>query len=77
MFPQVKILTTFSGEKIINKLNKDEKELRKYNGNYFCVWKYQTQINKSLQVHKGPSNFLTGGIFLAGLFLLNNKEFIL
>ena len=67
----------FSGEKIVDKLNKEEKELRKYNGNYFCVWKYGTQITKSLQVQKGPSNFLTGGIFLAGLFLLNNKEFIL
>ena len=68
---------SFSGEKIVDKLNKEEKELRKYNGNYFCVWKYGTQITKSLQVQKGPSNFLTGGIFLAGLFLLNNKEFIL
>lgn len=67
----------FSGEKIIDKLNKEEKSLRKYNGNYFCVWKYETHTNKSLQVHNGSSNFLTGGIFLAGLFLLNNKEFIL
>ena len=34
----------FSGEKIVNKLNKEEKELRKYNGNYLCL-KYEHSNN--------------------------------
>ena len=59
----------FSGEKIINKLNKDEKELRKYNGNYFCVWKYETHINKSLQVQRSFKFFNRWNIFSRIIFV--------